>query len=318
MAEQARLFEADTRWLVSQRQRFSAVACPACDAGESDPAWEKNELAYLRCRDCATVYMSPRPSPELMAEYYSSSKNYEYWNRVIFPASEDARREKIFRPRAQRLAEAVHRHGIGTGTLVDVGAGFGTFCEEVVALDVFDRVVALEPEPRLAATCRRKGLEVIESAVEDEGLDLAHVDVVTSFEVIEHLFAPRVFLARCATLMKEGGLLLVTAPNVQGFDIVTMGPIAGAVDIEHVNYMHPGSLGRLMASEGFEVVEHQTPGRLDAELVRKSVLAGRFDLDGQPFLRTVLIDRWDEVGDSFQDFLVASQLSSNMWVMARR
>ena len=49
--------------------------------------------------------------------------------------------------------------------LYDVGAGYGTFCEEVSRLG-FDRVIALEPEPHLAQTCRDKGLEVIEAPVE--------------------------------------------------------------------------------------------------------------------------------------------------------
>ena len=59
------------------------------------------------------------------------------------------------------------------GTLFDVGAGFGTFCEEVDRLGAFDRVVALEPEPHLAETCRGKGLEVIEAPVEQAELGAA-------------------------------------------------------------------------------------------------------------------------------------------------
>lgn len=34
--------------------------------------------------------------------------------------------------------------------LIDVGAGFGTFCEEVSKLRFFDKVVAIEPSRGLA------------------------------------------------------------------------------------------------------------------------------------------------------------------------
>jgi len=61
-----------------------------------------------------------------------------------------------------------------------------------------------------------------------------------------------------------------------------------------------------------------TPGRLDAELVRKAVLRGEKDLSGEPFLQQVLIDEWDRLGEPFQEFLVASELSSNQWLVARR
>jgi 2-polyprenyl-3-methyl-5-hydroxy-6-metoxy-1,4-benzoquinol methylase len=318
MAEQQRRFEADIAWLLTQRERFVESPCPACEADACEPAWRKYDLDYQRCTACETVYMSPRPSPGLLAEYYTSSQNYEYWNRVIFPASEAARREKIFRPRAERVCEIVRRHGIPTRTLVDVGAGFGTFAEEVVRMGVFDRVIAVEPEPGLAQTCRDKGLEVVEAPIEEADLGDVAVDVVTSFEVIEHLFAPRAYAERCRELLGPGGLCVLTCPNVKGFDIVVLGSRANAVDVEHLNYMHPASLAALLERSGFEVLERQTPGRLDAELVRKKALAGEVDLDDQPFLRQVLLDEWERVGGAFQDFLSDGGLSSNMWLVGRR
>jgi 2-polyprenyl-3-methyl-5-hydroxy-6-metoxy-1,4-benzoquinol methylase/Zn ribbon nucleic-acid-binding protein len=318
MAEQARRYQRDVEWLLSRRDEFMEANCPACDRSDPEPAWRKFDLDYVRCRDCETVYMNPRPSPGLLGEYYRRSENYDYWNKVVFPASENARKAKIFRPRAERIAAIAESHGVARGVLVDVGAGFGTFCEEVLALRGFERVLAVEPEPHLAETCRRKGLEVIQAPVEEAELPVERVDVATNFEVIEHLFSPREFVARCAALLPRGGLFVVTCPNVKGFDIVVLGALANAVDTEHLNYMHPRSLGSLLEEEGFEVLESETPGRLDAELVRKKALAGEVDLSGHPFLEQVLIEEWDRVGGAFQDFLAASGLSSNMWLVGRR
>jgi hypothetical protein len=74
----------------------------------------------------------------------------------------------------------------------------------------------------------------------------------------------------------------------------------------------------LVRSCGFDVLEVQTPGKLDAELVRKKVLEGEFDLSDQRFLKQILIDKWEHVGEAFQEFLAGSQLSSHMWLVARR
>jgi len=67
-----------------------------------------------------------------------------------------------------------------------------------------------------------------------------------------------------------------------------------------------------------EVLEAETPGKLDAEIVRKRVLSGLIDLSAQPFLRRVLVDEWDRLGGVFQRFLAENSLSSHMWIVARK
>tara|TARA_B100000315_G_scaffold235618_1_gene250710 strand:- start:87 stop:260 length:174 start_codon:yes stop_codon:yes gene_type:complete len=45
---------------------------------------------------------------------------------------------------------------------MEVGAGFGTFCEEIKAKAFFGQIIAIEPIPALAESCREKSLKVIE------------------------------------------------------------------------------------------------------------------------------------------------------------
>lgn len=316
--EQADRFAADIARLMRHRADFTPVACPACDEDDPVPAFQKYGLAYVTCTRCQTLYINPRPAPAHLAEYYETSENYAYWNTHIFPASEAARREKIFRPRSERLRSLCMRHGVTGGTLVEVGAGFGTFCEEITKLNFFSRVVAIEPTPGLAETCRRKGLEVLEQRVEDVTFGSDEVDVVASFEVIEHLYSPRAFIDVCRRMLRPGGLIVLSCPNGQGFDVEVLREHSDTVDAEHLNYFNPRSLPLRLERAGFTLLEVLTPGELDAELVRKKVLAGEFDLSAQPFLQRVLIDDWDRLGRPFQEFLAANRLSSHMWVVAQK
>jgi SAM-dependent methyltransferase/ribosomal protein S27E len=318
MQEQSRRFEADIARLLERRSDFVQVACPACGSESSRLVFQKYTLDYVVCFPCKTIYMNPRPSPALLETYYSTSENYAYWNKHIFPASEGARRQKIFRPRVRRVTEICRRYGVPTRTLLEVGAGFGTFCEEMRAAATFEQVIAVEPNPGLAESCRRRGIDVIEKPIEHVKLEQGHVDVIASFEVLEHLFCPRDYVEKCARLLQPGGLFIATCPNVQGFDIVILRELSATIDVEHLNYFHPESLSLLVRSSGFDVLEVQTPGQLDAELVRKRVLSGEFDLGDQRFLKQVLVDKWEQVGAAFQDFLAGSQLSSHMWLVARK
>ncbi len=319
MARQRIMALTDLGRLLSRCEEFVLAPCPACGSEESAPKFEKNGIRYVECGACRTFYVNPRPTPGVLEWFYRGSPNYAYWNNVIFPASETARREKIFVPRVNQLLELCSKYSVATGSLLEVGAGFGTFCMEAKERRVFERVVAVEPTPDLAETCRKRGLEVLESPIEKIRLDAASLfDVVASFEVIEHLFAPADFVRHAAELLKAGGLLVLTCPNGQGFDIEVLGVASNTVDHEHLNYFNPGSLATLLVKCGLKVLESFTPGRLDAELVRQKILAGEFDAAKDPFLKRVLVDDWERMGQPFQEFLVQQGLSSNMWVVAQK
>ena len=305
--------------MLSRRAEFIEVACPACGHPQHEPKFIKNGLVYVTCVNCDSFYMNPRPPSDVLAWFYRDSVNYAFWNEHIFPASEAVRRNGIFKPRVDRLLEICKKHGVATDAVLEVGAGFGTFCTELASRGIFKRIVGVEPTPGLAQTCRARGIEVIEAPVETlEPTVVGQFDVIASFEVIEHLFAPADFVKNMLRLLKPGGLLMLTCPNGHGFDIDTLKVASGSVDHEHLNYFNPASLANLLGQQSMDVLESFTPGRLDAELVRNKVLAGEFSLVDQPFLQSILIDNWDSQGQDFQNYLVAQGLSSNLWVVARK
>jgi SAM-dependent methyltransferase len=318
LAEQEAAFARDIGRLHARAAEFVEVACPACESVDSLDAFGKYGFAFRSCCRCRTIYMSPRPSPDVMGDYYANSENYAYWAKFIFPASEAARREKIHKPWLERVVGYCDRNGVTRGALLEIGPGFGTFAEVATASGKFDRVIAVEPTPEMAAACRARGVEVIEARVEDiNASEVGQVDIIVSFEVIEHLFRPADLPIQAARLLKPGGLLILSCPNGLGFDVAMLGPRSQAVDAEHVNLFNPESLAMLLASAGFEVVESGTPGRLDAEIVRELALKEGRDSLPDPFMQRVLLDDWDSLGWPFQQFLASNGLSSHMWVAAR-
>ncbi|MCA9291921.1 MAG: class I SAM-dependent methyltransferase [Phycisphaerales bacterium] len=314
LAGQEAAFHRDILRLQARRAEFVDVACPACGADDAAPIFSKHTFAYGRCAACATIYMSPRPSEAVMADYYASSENYRYWATHIFPASEDARREKVHRPWLERVIAACA--GLRRPRLLEVGAGFGTFAALAAGSGRFEDVTVVEPTPELAAHCAARGLNVILHRIEDVPAG-ARADVIVSFEVIEHLFEPHRMVDACAAMLQPGGLLVLSCPNGLGFDIAMLGAASLAVDPEHVNLFNPRSLSRLVESCGFEVVSLTTPGRLDVEFVHDAIARGETDVS-DPFLRRVLVDEYDRLGWPFQQFLASHGLSSHMWLVARR
>lgn len=317
MEGQQAAMQRDIAMLQARRPEFVETACPACGDGAGAPLYEKYGMTHRRCTACATQYVSPRPGPAVLRDFYRDSENYAYFARHIFPASAEQRRERLFRPRAAMVADLVRASGMDRPSLVEVGAGYGLFCEEVRATGVFGRIVGIEPTPDLAGICRDKGIEVIELPVEEIGA-VEPFDILAAFEVIEHLFDPAAFLTACRRLVRPGGRILLTCPNIQGFDTILLGSASSAVDHEHLNYFNPDSMALLMRRAGFEDIEVTTPGRLDVDLVRRALADGTVAPAQLGSFLAHLLDRDDAGTDALlQDFLRRARLSSNLQAVAR-
>ena len=185
-------------------------------------------------------------------------------------------------------------------------------------LALFKHIIAVEPSSDLAKTCAKKGLNVIEEPIENVTF-IEKADVITNFELIEHLFWPEDYISACASLLNTGGLFICTTPNIKGFDLLMLGEVSDNISgPNHLNYFNPKSFCHLLQRCGFRILETLTPGELDGELVRKKVLSGEFSLNGQPFLEEVLIHKWNLVGNQFQQFLRESGLSSHMWIVGQK
>lgn len=310
--------DADLRRLAKRKGEFIRVSCPACGADEPVHEFDKYDFSFDRCGACQTVYMNPRATPEILADFYAHSVLYEYWNEHIFPASRAARMERIFRPRVERILELCSRWELNPEVLIEIGAAGGMFCEEAQRSGGFGRIIGIEPGAAQAATCRAMGIEVVEATLEQVGELDTPAQVIASFETIEHVHSPEDFLRQCCRLLAPEGLLVLTCPNYAGFDIMTLGTLSDSLDAEHINLFNPRSLCLLLERCGFEVLDLSTPGELDAELVRKKVLDGLISLDSQPFLQRVLVEEWEQKGAAFQAYLKNQLLSSHMWLVSRR
>lgn len=313
---QEEAFERDIKRITARKDEFVPVNCPACRSSKAEFAFEKHHCTFNECKDCRTIYMSPRPNPELMNYYYTTSENYQVWSKHIFPMTESFRKEKIHKPRYEKIFSLCKQYLETFETLVEVGPGFGTFCEVANEAGDFQNVIAIETSPSLAESCRKKNITVIEKRIEDSSdSDFNNVDIIVSFEVLEHLFDPYGFIKGIIPRLKSKGLLVLTCPSGLGFDVVMLQQHSQTVDIEHVNLFNPRSIDLLLKSLEMEVIDISTPGSLDVEIVEREINQLQ---DQDSFVRELLTNQTQQVKNNFQRFLSSNLLSSHMWVVAQK
>jgi 2-polyprenyl-3-methyl-5-hydroxy-6-metoxy-1,4-benzoquinol methylase len=97
--------------------------------------------------------------------------------------------------------------------LLDVGCGNGIFAARMRELGW--TVSGVEPDAGAAALARDVfGLDVHTGTLEDARLPAAGYDAVTLNHVIEHVPDPQTTLEQCRRVLRPGGRLVITTPNI--------------------------------------------------------------------------------------------------------
>lgn len=180
--------------------------CPVCGLADAAPVMTRHGFTYVRCRGCRTVYVAPMPSAEEAAAYYQNPayfagdeggyRDYAAMHKALAPH---------FRRRLRILAQWLPRQG----WLLDVGCADGYFLE-LARAEGWD-VAGVEVSERMAAeVAARLGIPVETSL---DALPPVLFDVVTLWEVIEHLPEPVAELRRIRDHLRPGGLLMLSTPN---------------------------------------------------------------------------------------------------------
>ncbi len=295
----------------------TAIPCVACGGEGAHYEFDKNGFSYACCDGCGTLFQCPRPLIGAFERFYRNSESSRYWANIFFPAVAETRREKIFRPRVERLAALCAKKGIVVEHLIDVGAGYGIFLDEWRRRFPAVKSLAVEPSESLARECRAKGFDVIENIVENvQGYD-NYADLAVCFEVLEHVYAPLDFVRTLGRLVRPGGYVFLSTLGVDGFDIQMLWERSNSIfPPHHINFMSVDGFKHLFARAGLEEVEVTTPGQLDVDIVRNALDREPGLLDGHRFLRHVLANEDHAV--AFQRFLADNQLSSHTWVIGRK
>lgn len=162
----------------------------------------------------------------------------------------------------------------GETRILDVGCSFGTFLGIITGKGY--RAEGVEPSRTAADVCQKAGLKVHCGLLGDMGLIEGSFDVLTMFEVVEHLPDPHSLLRECHRVLRKGGLLFLSTGNARSWTARVMkdkwdyfNMVDGGQG--HISFFNPGSIGRLAENAGFRVEKIETRG---VRFVHKNIHTG--------------------------------------------
>jgi 2-polyprenyl-3-methyl-5-hydroxy-6-metoxy-1,4-benzoquinol methylase len=236
------------------------VPCALCGRDDPERIRAAAPYAIVRCRGCGLTYLSPRPSPEATERLYGpeyfentrpGSPGYPSY-RLLAAALEREARAKLgvveaLVPPPARLLD----HGCGTGVFLEIARRRGY---EVFGVDV--SAWAIE------TLTRERGLPAARATLEAGWGEDGSFDVVTSWDVLEHSPDPVRTLSHIGRVLRPGGVLVLTTPDVAGVDARLLSRMwYGYTKIpEHYYFYSRRTLAALARKAGLEPVAFQSWG----------------------------------------------------------
>lgn len=258
------------------------ISCPLCGVADERERFILEELRVVACRRCGLEYINPQPPVEAVEARYDGSY-FESANPLAWGYQDYAAMRPSFEPGIRKKLSIMRRFAPPPGTLLDVGCAYGFFLDlarhegwSVSGVDLSAHAVA-RARRLLASADLRIG------QLHEAGFPAAAFDSITCWDVIEHTRDPVAFLRETARLLKPGGRLFLTVPNVGTRHARILGRYwEGFAKIrEHLFYFTPATADRALELAGFARLHRQPSGPsvtldfLAGKLARYSSLISR-------------------------------------------
>lgn len=229
--------------------------CDVC--GTPGRAWTRSQgRDLLRCPSCGFAWV-----PQGVLHTSNGVSIYEDEEGALFRAEADYYLDESARDAAVAKLEWVTRFSPPGGRLLDVGANVGLFVGE--ARSRYD-AVGIEPSAAAVRAAKASGWGSVEvgSIYDAPQAFLRRFDVITLFDVIEHLDDPRRALEQCRRCLAPGGRLFLTTPNSGSATARLLGARWYHLDLtQHISVFSARNVTRLLDECGFTVVSQRTIGR---------------------------------------------------------
>jgi SAM-dependent methyltransferase len=255
---------------------MTARECILCGRPEPfEPVFERDGFQLVRCPGCRLVFQHPQPKLDDLGDAYYFSE--EFAQRL----EGDLRATTVARAR-EKLPLVLGAGLTAAGHALDVGCSTGAWLE--VAGEAGWTPTGLELGEHLAAAARRRGFEVHQGRVEERigALDGGEFDLITFWDVLEHLEDPVAALRGAAALLAPGGSIAFTFPNVEGwYPRATYRALARTTGVweypelpVHLYDFSPATAARLAGRAALDVTHHRTMA-IPYDFYRSTTLPGQ-------------------------------------------
>jgi len=277
--------------------------CPICKSASLKKYFRLrcNNLSALKCGDCKHIFIENSPVKSSKASNYytmddfkgdrklQNDRWYTNYYRDCFTDYESHLGSSLVLKQFQEKLKFLNLQFPKKGRLLDIGCATGVFLD--MARKQGWSVEGIEVSHDLAVYAKEKfSLKVHELDLTQAKLNSEPFDVITLFDVIEHLPQPNLIIEACKELLTSGGILLIRTPMEESLlrDIAKLiykssfrkleFPLLWFYSFEHIQSFSLKSLRTLFKNHDLSIVnvfrEEESLDRINIPLGVKIAIKG--------------------------------------------
>jgi len=221
--------------------------CPVCHENYEQFIFFKDGGRYVKCRECAMIYLNPVFKDEHLENHYRN--NHDCQSEIV---TNDSQFYTALYIKGLRAIEAVSPKG----NILDIGCSSGNFLDCAVKSNW--KTFGVELNEKEAAYATQKGHTIYNQLLENVHFN-EKLNAVSLWDVFEHLKDGRAYLEQIKTLIVDTGVIFLQIPSADSLASKMLREKCQMFDgIEHVNLYSYKAIEKLAYECGLKIMSCET------------------------------------------------------------
>lgn len=229
--------------------------CPSCSNNKNHQLLKKDGFFIVQCKKCSLIFVNPILNKQKYIEAYKSQE-YQEVMKSLGEKSHKYRVERFGRERANFLKNYFTKKKLN---ILDIGCSTGFFLE--ACKDMGWDCEGLELNPSAVNFGRNRDLKIYQKELYNFKTKKKY-DVITMFDVLEHLTNPKKIILAAKKLLKKNGYIYVYVPNWNCASriLMTEKNCHFIWPTHHLTYFSPQTLENFFKKMNFKMINWETQG----------------------------------------------------------
>jgi spore maturation protein CgeB len=235
---------------------MNKVSCTICESPKVRFWFNKDDHLLYKCQDCRLIFIHPLPEDTTNVyskDYFCGAEQ----GRGYINYEEDKKSEKYT---FNKYLEEIEVFAPERGRLLDVGAATGSFLE--AAKKRGWSVDGVEISDYAAETGRKKNINIVTGILGDSDFPDGSFDVITLWDVFEHVRYPKEDLKKLSKLLKTNGIIALNTPDSRAtFARISHKWWPLLLPPEHIHLFSKTGLSNLLEKNDYKVLKTDRIGK---------------------------------------------------------